>query len=424
MLPHHNSNFSHIVEILQSRYSAASIIFACCALLHFRGCKKLTPAVRIVSIVLFSDYSILIMKAPEQYDPSKSKAQSSLSTNSCQTSAAKSPVLPIGTPTVTETQKRTAKAEKKPLQWQFLLPKFWGIWLLLALMLPMIYLPLRYQFWLGRKLGILIYNVAGSRRRDTLINLKLAFPEKPEVERELMAKQVFVNQGIGVFETLCAWFRPNLFTRTVSISGLQHLVHAQNEGRAVILLGAHYTMLDLGGMLCTQFFATDCMYRTQNNALLDWFIYNGRTSIFGKQISSRDIRSLATSIKDGHVVWYSPDQDYGLKQGVMAPFFGVPAATITASRRFAKMGDKTNPPAVMALHTYRQTPDNLPRGKRPHYHLTITPKLENYPSNDEVADATRVNKVLESLIRIDPTQWMWFHRRYKHGATGRRDIYK
>lgn len=364
------------------------------------------------------------MKAPEQYDPSKADNQTSTAPNSVSNKQAKSPALPTGTPMITETQKKTAQAEKRPFEWQFLLPKYWGIWLVLALVLPLIYLPLRYQFWLGRKLGILIYKLAGSRRRDTLINLSLAFPEKPEAERELMAKQVFVNQGVGVFETLCAWFRPNVFTRTVSISGLQHLVNAQNEGRAVILLGAHYTMLDLGGLLCTQFFAADCMYRAQNNALLDWFIYNGRTNIFGKQISSRDMRSLVDSINKGHVIWYSPDQDYGLKQGVMAPFFGVPAATITMARRLAKLGSKTHPPAVMALHTYRQTPDNLPRGKRPHYHLTITPKLENYPSKDEVADATRVNEILESLIRIDPTQWMWFHRRYKHGPNGRRDIYK
>ena len=363
------------------------------------------------------------MKAPEQYDPSKSTSKSSMPPPSIQPPA-KSPAIPVGTPTITQTHKRTAQAEKKPFAWQFLLPKYWGIWLLFAIFLPMIYLPLRWQFWLGRKVGILTYTIVGSRRRDTLINLRLAFPEKPEAERELMAKQVFVNQGIGVFETLCAWFRPNVFTRTVSISGLQHLVNAQNEGRPVILLGAHYTMLDLGGLFCAQFFPLDCMYRTQNNPLLDWFIYNGRTNIFGTQISSRDMRSLVNSIKAGHVIWYSPDQDYGLKQGVMAPFFGAQAATITASRRMAKLGSKDKPPAVMALHTYRQTPDNLPSGKRPHYHLTITPELDNYPTNNEIADATRVNELLEGLIRIDPTQWMWFHRRFKHGPEGRRDIYK
>ena len=364
------------------------------------------------------------MKAPEQYDPSKASSQNTPAPNSARSKGNKSPAIPAGTPTITQTHKRTAQAIKRPFEWAFLKLQYWGIWLLLALVLPMIYLPLRWQFWLGRKLGMLIYKVAGSRRRDTLINLQLAFPEKPAVERELMAKQVFVNQGIGVFETLCAWFRPNVFTRTVSISGLQHLITAQNEGRPVILLGAHYTMLDLGGLFCTQFFALDAMYRPQNNALLDWFIYNGRTNLFGQQISSRDMRSLVSSIKAKHVIWYSPDQDYGLKQGVMAPFFGVPAATITAPRRLAKMGSKDCPPAVMALHTYRQTPDNLAKGKRPHYHLTITPELDNYPSDDEVADATRVNELLEGLIRIDPTQWMWFHRRFKNTPNGRSGIYK
>lgn len=317
-----------------------------------------------------------------------------------------------------------ALINKKPFKGSFLQPKYWGIWLLFALFLPLVYLPLRYQFWLGRKLGMAIYNILGSRRRDTLINLRLAFPEKLEAERELMAKQVFINQGIGIFETLCAWFRPNLVTPKVTISGLQHVVNAQNEGRAVILLGAHYTMLDLGAMLCTQFFPMDGMYRPQNNALLDWFIYNGRAPSFGTLTSSRNMRGLVDSIKAGHVVWYSPDQDYGLKYGVMAPFFGVPAATITAARRLATIENDGRLPAVMALHTYRQTPDKIPKGKCPHYHLTITPALADYPSNDEVVDATRVNELLEGLIRIDPTQWMWFHRRFKNGPNGRTTFYK
>ena len=361
---------------------------------------------------------------PPIYDPSNPTANSATINTGNASNPKKSPPIPAGMPSITDNHKQTHLAPKRPFEWQFLHPKYWGIWLAFALMLPWIYLPLAWQFWLGRKLGITIYHVAKSRQNDTLVNLRLAFPEKPAVERELMAKQIFVNQGIGIFETLCAWFRPNLFTRTLSISGLQHLINAQKEGRAVLLLGAHYTMLDLGGRLCTQFFPVDCVYRPQNNALLDWFIFNGRRHIFDQQIPHQDMRALVSSIKAGKVIWYSPDQDYGLKQGVMAPFFGVPAATITASRRMAKLGSKAKPPAVMALHTYRQTPDNLPRGKRPHYHLTITPELDNYPSKDEVADATRVNEVLEGLIRIDPTQWMWFHRRFKHGPNGRTDIYK
>lgn len=369
------------------------------------------------------------IKPPEQFDPKQSKFAdpSKISANelgqapmTATKTSAKSPPIPTGMPSILDNHKQSHVEPKRPLQWAFFHPKYWGIWLLFVLILPMIYLPLAWQFWIGRKLGISIYHLAKSRQQDTLTNLKLAFPEKPEIERTLMAKQIFVNQGIGIFESLCAWFRPNVFTRTISISGLQHIINAQNEGKAVLLLGAHYTMLDLGGRLCTQFFAMDCVYRPQNNPLLDWFIFNGRRNIFNHQIDHRNMRQLVNCIKAGDIIWYSPDQDYGLKHGVMAPFFGVPAATITAPRRLAKLGNKQNPPAIMAFHTYRQTPDNLPRGKRPHYHVTITPVLENYPSNDEVADATKVNEILEGLIRIDPTQYMWFHRRFKNQEDGTR----
>lgn len=119
--------------------------------------------------------------------------------------------------------------------------------------LPLIYLPLRVQFWLGRKLGEMAYLLIKTRVKDTLTNLTLAFAQKSDDEKIRIAKQVFVNQGIGIFETLNAWFRPNVFKRTFSISGLQHLINAQKENKAVILLGGHFTTLDLGGRLCTQF---------------------------------------------------------------------------------------------------------------------------------------------------------------------------
>lgn len=320
--------------------------------------------------------------------------------------------------TLTDNHKQTHIADAKPFQWAFLHPRYWGFWLVMAFLLPLIYLPLRIQFMIGRAFGKLGFTLVKGRVNDTLTNLELAFPNKTDDERRAIARQVFINQGIGIFESLCAWFRPNVFVRSFSISGLQHLVNAQKDGKAVILLGGHYTTLDLGGRLCTQFFAADCVYRPQNNPLLEWFIYNARRRIFDEQISSRDMKKLITRIKAGRVIWYSPDQDFGLEHGVMATFFGVPAATITAQRRLAKMGDKSNPPAVIMMDMVRQTPDFIPSGRRPHYHITLSPALDNYPSSDEVADAERVNRLIEANILKDVSQWMWFHRRFKNQADG------
>lgn len=319
-------------------------------------------------------------------------------------------------------------AEKKPFLAEFLLPKYWGIWLAFAIFLPLVFLPLRMQFAIGKALGVLLHNVAGSRRKATLVNLALAFPEKSDTERQHMAKQVFINQGIGVFETLNAWLRPNVFCKCdVTVNGLEHIKAAQDQGKAVILLGMHYTTLDTGGLLFTQHFPVSAVYRPQNNLLLEWFIYNCRRRLYEHQIHHRKIKDLDKYISQKKIIWYATDQDYGLRRGVMADFFGVPAATVTAGRYLATLGDQSNPPVFIGLNTRRL--DKAAHGSqkkrsKPHYELTFLPPLENYPSSDEVADATYVNKVIEDVIRIEPTQWMWFHKRYKTGENGRTDYYK
>ncbi|MFW2177164.1 MULTISPECIES: lipid A biosynthesis acyltransferase [unclassified Moraxella] len=334
----------------------------------------------------------------------------------------KTGAVPEQMPNISQVQKNQFNAStpktKKPFQWQFLLPKYWGIWLAFAIFLPLVYLPLRWQFKIGKALGVLIFRFAKRRHHDTLTNLRLTFAEKTEEERQQMAEQVFINAGVGLFESLCAWFRPNVFTRLITVSGLQHVKTAEQKGKAVMILGAHYTLLDLGGLMASLFMPVDVVYRPQNNALLEWFIYNARLSLYHDQIDHHNMRHLAKNLKQGHRIWYTPDQDFGLQQGVMAKFFGVSAATVTAQRRLVKLGDKSNPPAVVLVHFYRETPVDMPKGRRPHYHIRFTPVLDNYPSDDELADANRINQQLENLIRIDPTQYMWFHRRFKTQVDG------
>ena len=72
----------------------------------------------------------------------------------------------------------------------------------------------------------------------------------------------------------------------------------------------------------------------------------------------------------------------------------------------------------LLVHFYRQD------DRRPHYHVTFTPVVDHYPSGDELADATRINQLLEGLIRIAPTQYMWFHRRFKTQPAGQLNPYQ
>ncbi len=295
----------------------------------------------------------------------------------------------------------------------FLAPKYWGIWLGICLLLPWAFAPWIVQRTLGRALGRLLWNVLKSRRKTTLTNLKVCYPNLSVTDYQQMGLEVFENMGVGIFETVTAWYNPKRFNGKVSISGLEHLQQAQQNGRGILLLGLHSTLLDAGGLLCSYYFDVDVVYRPQNNPMLDWLIYRSRGKIYHHQIDHNNIRLLVRCLKDKHIIWYSPDQDFGLKQGVMAPFYGIPAATVTAQRRLINMTQA----AVMSLHFYRS------EDQKPHYHIRITPALDNYPTQDEVADATTSNQLMQQQIDLAPTQYMWFHRRFKTRPEGYPPIY-
>ncbi|WP_180101426.1 LpxL/LpxP family Kdo(2)-lipid IV(A) lauroyl/palmitoleoyl acyltransferase [Acinetobacter sp. YH12126] len=299
-------------------------------------------------------------------------------------------------------------------QWSFLLPQYWGIWIGIVFLMILAILPWAIQYRLGQFLGSVAFNNLKSRRKTTIRNLEVCFPEWTAEQIEANARQVFIDQMIGIFETLNAWYSPQWFKNRVQIEGLEHIQNAQAEGKGILLLGTHSTLLDAGGYLCAQFFEPDVVYRPQNNPLLDMLIVRCRATIYANQIDHDDMRGLIRNLKNGHAIWYSPDQDFGLKQGVMAPFFGTPAATVTAHRRLLKIAKAE----AIPLYFYRDGDISNPQ-----YHVLIEPALDNFPSDDEVSDAIRTNKIIENQLRIAPTQYMWFHRRFKTRPQGYDKIY-
>lgn len=296
---------------------------------------------------------------------------------------------------------------------KFLAPKYWGIWLGILIFLPFAFMPWLVQRAFGRGLGRLCWRLMKRRRHVTLVNLKTCYPGKTDAEYDRMGCDVFENMGIGIFESLMAWYNPRRFDGKISIEGLEYLQDAQQQGKGILLLGLHSTLLDAGGLLCSRYFHPSVVYRPQNNPMLDWLIYRSRKPIYATQIDHDNMRLLVRCLKEKHIIWYSPDQDFGLKLGVMAPLYGTDAATVTAHRRLIKL---TNA-AVMSVHFYRDD------DKQPHYHIVLTPALTNYPTEDEVADATLTNQIVEQQINLSPTQYMWFHRRFKTRPEGYEKIY-
>jgi KDO2-lipid IV(A) lauroyltransferase len=297
---------------------------------------------------------------------------------------------------------------------KLLTPWYWPAWLVVGLLWLLAVLPWAVQRRLGTGLGWLIYRTLGRRIEDTRTNIRLCFPELSAARQEQMVRDVFRNAGLTLFETANAWFRsPEYYRSRLALDGLEHLRRVQAEGRSILLLGAHYSMMDLGAAMASLHFRVDTVYRKQKNPVLEYMMTTRRLRYHHWTIPHEDMRHLIQALKGGHIVWYTPDQDFGTRHAVFAPFFGVPAATITTPTRLAGIADS----AVMLIHFHRV-------GDSESYRMSISPPLQDYPSGDDLADATRINLELEKLIRRAPAQYMWYHRRFKTLPPGGRFPYQ
>lgn len=292
-------------------------------------------------------------------------------------------------------------------------PRYWPTWLAIGLMRLGAWLPWRLKMAVGRLIGLCAWRFARSRRRITETNLALCFPELSEEERSRLVRETFIANGKGILETATGWCRdPEHLRHRVTFKGEEHMTQALAQGKGALIIGVHFSTLDLGGALHSLFFPADVVYRAHDNPLFERFMTRARRRIFGRAIDRHDLRGVVRRIKEGHAVWYSPDQDFGRDASVFAPFFGVEAATLKLTAKIARM---TGAP-VMPLIFHRNPGDET-------YTLEYLPALENFPSGDDVADATRINGLIEGAIRRHPEQYLWLHRRFKTRPRGEPKLY-
>ncbi|WP_087717787.1 LpxL/LpxP family Kdo(2)-lipid IV(A) lauroyl/palmitoleoyl acyltransferase [Salinicola salarius] len=292
-------------------------------------------------------------------------------------------------------------------------PRYWGAWLGIGLMRAGAMLPWRLKLALGRGIGLLTWKLAKRRRHITDTNLALCFPELDDRQRAALVRKTFIANGIGILETATGWCRdPEHLRHRVTFKGTEHMERAMAQGKGALIIGIHFSTLDLGGALHSLFFPADVVYRPHDNPVFEDFMTRARRGIFGAAIDRHDLRGVVRRIKSGHAVWYSPDQDFGREVSVFAPFFGIPAASIKLTAKIARM---TGAP-VMPLMFHRNPDDRT-------YTLEYLPPLENFPSGDDVADAAQVNAFIEQAIRRHPEQYLWLHRRFKTRPPGEASFY-
>ncbi|HEY4560855.1 MAG TPA: LpxL/LpxP family Kdo(2)-lipid IV(A) lauroyl/palmitoleoyl acyltransferase [Lysobacter sp.] len=284
--------------------------------------------------------------------------------------------------------------------------KHWPMLAGIALLEGAARLPWGLQRVLGRALGGIAYALASSRRHAARVNLRLCLPEMDEAARTRLLRESFRDFGIGLFEFARAWWGEVApMRRDVVIEGLEHLKQLQAQGRGVLMVSGHFMTLEMCGRLLCDHVPLAGMYRRYRNPVMEWAVKRGRLRYAAAMFANDEIRPAMRHLKQGGFLWYAPDQDMRGKETVFAPFFGVPAATITATHQFARL---TGCAVVPFFH----------RREGGRYVLRIAPPLEGFPSKDAVADSARVNAAIEAMVREAPSQYLWIHRRFKRRPDG------
>ncbi|MFT5677277.1 MAG: KDO2-lipid IV(A) lauroyltransferase [Paraglaciecola sp.] len=291
-------------------------------------------------------------------------------------------------------------------------PRHWASWFAIFLLRIIALLPFKVKMLAGTAFGKISYRLLKRRRHITTTNIALCFPEKSAPEQEQLVKDIFVANGIGFFEIAWAWWaNPESLRHRVKFEGLEFLQQA-NADNGVLLVGGHFTHLDLAGLMVNLEADIDAIYRKNNDPVFEYVITKGRKRVFKNVLERSNMREIVRKLREGRVVWYSPDQDHGIHNSVFAPFFGVPAATVTATAKLMRMG-KANP--VFVAHKR----DLITK----QYTVTFSLPDPAFPTGDDVTDATIINGMLEHAIMQQPDQYMWVHRRFKTRPEGEPSVY-
>lgn len=265
---------------------------------------------------------------------------------------------------------------------------------------------------LGNLLGSLLYRIPSKRKRVVHTNLKLCFPEQSETQRDALARATFKHVIRSYLERGTQWYGSRkTISRLVQVNSAIDL--QDNYDQPTIFMGFHFAAIEAVCMYYSTLHPVASIYTPMSDQASETISKKQRAR-FGTEMIPRhgSARNILKVLKSGKPIMLAADMDFGLRDSVFVPFFGVQACTLTAVSRLAQLsGARVVPFVAEVLPNYEG------------YQLNIYPALEGFPSGDMQADALAMNRFLESRIKELPEQYYWVHRRFKRRPPGEAPVY-
>ncbi|MBL9198111.1 lauroyl acyltransferase [Xanthomonas fragariae] len=251
--------------------------------------------------------------------------------------------------------------------------------------------------WSWRKLNAREARVA---RR----NLKLAYPELSAEQRAQLHAQVLQSTARQTLEVLRTWTRPpadNLVR--LQRNGQELYDAALASGRGVIVAAPHFGNWELLNQWLSERGPIAIVYRPPESEAVDGFLQLARGGDNVRQVRAEGpaVRQLFKVLKEGGAVGILPDQQPKMGDGVFAPFFGIPALTMTLVNRLA---ERTG--AIVLYGWCERADADL------QFALHVQPADPAVADPDPVRAASALNAGIEQIARRDPAQYQWTYKRY------------
>lgn len=277
------------------------------------------------------------------------------------------------------------------------------------------WLPLPIVGRIGKGIGSALFILMRHRRGIALTNLQLCFGHLSQEERVAIARGHFQGYARSVLERgILWWASPERLKKLIQV--VPSVPTDSAAMKPTIFLCPHFVCLELAGVAITMAGPACSMYTPQRNRVFNEALRKGRLRFTPdeRNLIAREagIKPIIRAMREGRPFLMLPDMDFGRRESVFVPFFGVPAATLTAPARLTMAtGGQVIPVVTRFLPDYQG------------WQVIFYPPWDSYPGADIEAATARMNTFIEDRILETPSEYFWSHKRFKTRPEGMASVY-
>lgn len=249
------------------------------------------------------------------------------------------------------------------------------------------------------------------RRSVALANLKLCFPEKSDTEIEKILEGAYVNIATVLFEFLCfPGFTVGNLKDFVDFSeqSRQMVEDGLRKGTGLIMMSGHFSNWELIALTIGASFPgrMQIIVHPFHNKAVDVLANKYRSHLGNSTVPmASSIRAALTHLKSNGILALLADQS-AAKESDPARFFGIDVPTFQGPASFA-LRTRAD---ILGGFLIRNADGTYTVDLRK---IDYEDLVEDSPENVRELTQRHVS-MLEDFIRKYPTDWLWFHKRFKH----------